>query len=567
MTRLFFVIQLVLISTCAFTQTIIPSGDVSGTWSLAASPYFVVGDILIPEDSTWIIEPGVVIELEHDVRVTVEGNILAIGTETDSIVFQAEEPDFHQAFEGFEFNQTSLNQDSSIFEFCRISWTYKYSGGGFSFDSFSKCRISNCKIEYCYSTGSGGAIRCYESDIALRNNLFKDNVSLDGSGGAVSISFSNLSLTGNTYLSNSAEYGADLYVGASTVTTVNETFWNGGPQAIFAVGSTVSIENDTIYSYTSSGIYASESVISILNSVILENGHISGSDGGGGVFCINSRLTLIGSVIENNETNGLGGGIYAKYCESIIENNSIIGNSAGSFGGGVYIDSSFVLSNNLISGNTADQDNGGGIFVDTSSVISIISYNTISNNSATNGGGIAFRFSSPTVVGDTLRNNVATSFGSGIYTKGTHSLISNNTLQGCGIATWFSSDSIINNLIDSAQPGINLRKSSPLIEGNIISNNSRGIESYYDSNPIINNNVLTGNYSGGGIWAEDSITITNNIISGNSAEEGAGIYCYSYSGLVIRPLISGNVISYNTNTQGVGGIGIDCFQLSPYIYI
>ncbi len=66
--------------------TEIPAGDVSGTWTKAFSPYHINGEITIPNDSTLTIEPGVEVVFTGHYKFNVQGRLLAIGTETDTIV-------------------------------------------------------------------------------------------------------------------------------------------------------------------------------------------------------------------------------------------------------------------------------------------------------------------------------------------------------------------------------------------------------------------------------------------------------------------------------------------------
>lgn len=66
------------------------SGNQSGIWTLAESPYNVIGNVTVPSGEYLEIEPGVQIQVMGDYRITVEGVIEATGTETDSIRFYAE---------------------------------------------------------------------------------------------------------------------------------------------------------------------------------------------------------------------------------------------------------------------------------------------------------------------------------------------------------------------------------------------------------------------------------------------------------------------------------------------
>ena len=67
-------------------------GNVSGTWTLAGSPYEATCDLTIPSGQTLTIEPGVVVRFTGHYKFWVEGTLLAEGTESDSIIFTRARP-------------------------------------------------------------------------------------------------------------------------------------------------------------------------------------------------------------------------------------------------------------------------------------------------------------------------------------------------------------------------------------------------------------------------------------------------------------------------------------------
>ena len=161
---------------------------------------------------------------------------------------------------------------------------------------------------------------------------------------------------------------------------------------------------------------------------IIENNHAGNF--GGGITCYSySDPTIKGNIIRKNSAGidipggpGNGGGIFVQnYSFPQITNNVIIGNSAANYGGGFCSNvtgtssldeqSGFVrgedngeIINNLIAENSAGVS-GGGIFssVDYSP---IITYNTITSNSAASGGGIySSQGDAPTVLNSIFWNN------------------------------------------------------------------------------------------------------------------------------------------------------------------
>ena len=360
--------------------TTVPAGNVSGTWTLAGSPYNVTGNIIVPTDSTLTIAPGVTISFQGHYYFYVMGKILAIGTAADTIVFTAASTS--TGWFGLRFDQTPVAQDSSIFQYCKLQWGKANGGsdlygGAFYLNQFFKVRIANCRIANCTASQGGGAICCTAntptSGPIITNSSIKSNTALFGGG-------------------------------------------------IYCVNVGARITNNTIS-----------------NNTITNAG--SGAGGGGVVLGTNSTLT--GNTITNNSaTNsaGRGGGVYTLTTGCIITNNTISNNTAGDYGGGLFYGNSgtSVLSGNIISYNTASSlggtgFGGGGIhfYYQTSGDIT---NNTISNNSSPVGGGLFFESvagGTPVIKNNTITNNTATGtsgFGGGIYYRYCSSTITNCTI-------------------------------------------------------------------------------------------------------------------------------------------
>lgn len=125
------------------------SGPVSGRWTLANSPYHVIGDITIPANDTLIIDPGVVVLYLYNVNFIVDGVLLAGTVQGDTVVFSGEYGEMH--FEGntgeSRLIRCNLSDISSIdlggfpvhFRESRI-------GAFFNADSSSGNSIVNCSL-------------------------------------------------------------------------------------------------------------------------------------------------------------------------------------------------------------------------------------------------------------------------------------------------------------------------------------------------------------------------------------------------------------------------------------
>ena len=180
-------------------------------------------------------------------------------------------------------------------------------------------------------------------------------------------------------------------------------------------------------------------------------------------------------------------------------------------------DTSYVLSTII------DGDSSGSVVTFKSGEDSnaVITGFTIQNGYALDGAGIYCRYSSPSIINNTISGNSASRWGGGIYcSDNSNPAITNNTITG---------------------------NSASHRGGGICCNNS---------NPAINNNTISGNTAGrgGGITCYNSSpAISGNTISDNSAEWGGGINCMSNS----SPDIIDNTISHNS-TVDLGGGGINC---------
>ncbi len=109
--------------TSSLAETFV-SGEVSGVWNVEGSPYLVTDTLTVPEGDTLRVEPGVTITFLDQTDSTrtpfiVEGTLLALGTEGDSIRFTSPECGFFGIYVPFEQYNATIHM-----EYCVIDSAY-----------------------------------------------------------------------------------------------------------------------------------------------------------------------------------------------------------------------------------------------------------------------------------------------------------------------------------------------------------------------------------------------------------------------------------------------------------
>ena len=552
----------------AFAQTIIPGGNVSGTWSAAGSPYLIEGEITIPSSDTLIIGPGVDVNFQGHYKFIVNGWLLAEGTENDSIIFTA--ADTSEGWHGIRFIDAP---DSSHLYYCILQYgratgpSHDNDGGAIYCES-SNPSISNCTISGNSAVVWGGGIYCLDSSPSISNCAISGN-SADSGGGIYcefsNPSISNCAISGNT--TDGSSGGICCYFSSPSISICvisgNTTDGSGGGIGCYSSPSSPSISNCAIRGNSAEyggGIWCNSSSPSISNCTISGNS----ANIAGGIYCFyNSNASISSCTISGNTAN-IVGGIHCSNSSPSISSCTISGNTGGSSGGGIccFANSNASISNCTISGNTADY--GGGIKFQASNPS--ISNCTISENTAAIwGGGIYCQTSSPSISSCTISGNTAQNSGGGIYCYYSNPSISDCAISenladyGGGIYCFsnpslsISNCTISGNTAQTSGGGISCIYSNPSISnctiiGNSSLYNGSGIYCYY-SNPSISDCAISENLAdyGGGIYcfSNPSLSISNCTISGNTAQtSGGGIYYYSSSPDIVNTIVAGNFGNY-----------------------
>ena len=371
----------------------------------------------------------------------------------------------------------------------------------------------------------------------------------------------------------------------------HDNLFGGG---LFIVDATVKLENLIVtknqtvglsgnYNRTGGGgIAAVNAAVTLNNVAVTENKRPSTKNGGGSIFAEGGSLTIKGSTIEGNFSNGTGGGIFAEntlvdidtsfiqknhtqnngggiyiandrdICnqthpftfsekattmpegESSISNTTIGDNIANGLGGGMYIGKEICLriSNSTITGNRVENPNkdgqGGGI-VGYSMGELTLDHTEITDNKADYGGGIYALCTAAANTHITLQNgssinkNSATSFGGAIYGA--------PVLKDIPLSITVESSSIYDN---EAANGAGIAIYNQFDKKDATITIKSGSKLY--------GNKATNGY-GGGIYSQGTtITIGENTTNSDSNEE--------------EPITNNNGASICNNQASVGGGGI-----------
>ncbi len=182
------------------------------TWHAGASPYRIVGRVLLPLGNTLTIDPGVDVVFDADVQFVVRGRLAAIGTETDSIRFiegAAEQ------WRGLRFGAG----DSSTLHYARISdgdangyWIHDCQGGAINvagIDTRVELRNSVLSGNSAFDAG-GGLFARYMSAVTIEDCIIRDNAA-NYYGGGIHADNAAVTVTRSVIDGNSAAIGGAVY--------------------------------------------------------------------------------------------------------------------------------------------------------------------------------------------------------------------------------------------------------------------------------------------------------------------------------------------------------------------
>jgi predicted outer membrane repeat protein len=314
----------------------------------------------------------------------------------------------------------------------------------------------------------------------------------------------------------------------------------------------------TVSGNNTSRVFDLQNVAASLSGMTIRGGNASV---GAGIDNSNyGALTIDSCVITGNSATYQGGGIYSDGTLS-VSNCSLTGNSAISSGGAIYdYAASFTVQLSTISGNSARVDGGGIVyFASSNPSVGTIQSCTISNNSASHGGGVNQWFGVLKLLGSSLSGNTAADMaygtlgarGGGLYNVGTVTvsgctLTGNSAVEGGGIYMSAGSNRTI--------AGCTFTSNTAVQGGGI----------YHDLGaPItVSTSSFTGNSAaqGGGIYnASGYVTLVSCTLSGNSASDsGGGVFNAAGCNLIVHgSTLLNNLSPLGADLYNLGTVSID----------
>lgn len=292
-------------------QALDVSGNQSGTWELANSPYTLTGDVTVPVNASLVIEAGVEVIFAGDYQITALGRMIAQGTEAAMIEFKASTDVSTVTHQGIRLEYEG--GEPNLFDYCLIK------NGEYGINII----LSPVNITNCHFTYNEGAIHVF----ALGNNnpppvLIEDNL-----------------------IENSIK-SAILITESSTTSVLNNEITGNGTGPQFRGAIQVSIQSSTA------------TVTPIIAHNNIHNNHFQG------ITCVDMfsyggiNASIYNNVITENYT-----GVYFYNCTGLLYDNEITNNFIpGDMNSGAGVmcygaGATPYIAGNLISGNY------GGIFL------------------------------------------------------------------------------------------------------------------------------------------------------------------------------------------------------------
>jgi len=554
----------ILVFPIGLHSTDIPAGNVSGTWTIDQSPYNILGSITVPPDLILTINPGVQVVFNGHYGITVEGKLIAQGTDNDSgrIFFTSSR---NSSWGGISFIKNSGDDavsSGSILEYAVVeNVSDRTAILAIRADDLT---IRGCDILNNTVIGPSLDVLTVTLMVSICQNFTFESNTISGNSGGRDVSMIYLSNCGTVsfvsniitenYINFSAPNGnpstnmisirgSDNITFSDNTITENEVrVFTTLPSEKTSVLRFYMCQNATLDENTITDNYAA--VIVSLNSftdsltediifnsnVICHNTsytstlfvfhypHSSTSRPyGQGFYMLGSNTISDNTLLSNNATASVT--LVGEFIQLI--SNTISSNIGGRMGGGLYTfvrRDSLIVEDNTIRHNSADW--GGGVFIESDISESFLSFtnNNIYQNTAINDGGGVCVYSPYTLAKiDISNNNIYLNVaerGGGLFVYGNNVLTSGN-FDSLDTRTLFSKNAITHNTANLGA-GVYVSNGDIAMVNNVIAYNTATVVSpggiYISRDSYINRalkTVLINNI----IWRNKGYQIKENTIT------------------------------------------------------
>ena len=250
----------------------------------------VTGDIFIDNGATLTIDPGIVVAFMGHYKMDVQGRLLAMGTESDSITFTTTNQG--TGWNRIRFDATPNTNDTSKIVYCKLEYGKANNGGPESrggaliIINYSKVLVTNSRFENNHADYVGGAVCCYDgANPRIYSSTFKSNTTNDSGaaiycgqnanadirschvsnntavsfGGGFFINNASPTIRSTLVCNNTAQYGAGIYLWTGQPQFLNMTIADNVGEGIFCYSnSDPSFKNSIVYGNTGVEIHLND---------------------------------------------------------------------------------------------------------------------------------------------------------------------------------------------------------------------------------------------------------------------------------------------------------------------
>lgn len=375
----------------AATQINTPS--VSGIWDLEGSPYYIHNNITIPFDSMLTIRPGVQVVFLGHFELRCYGNMSAIGTPEQKIIFRSNDTtgwsNLQSTAGGWKgmvlANYTQFSYPAPTFEYCIFKDMKQYQGYGLFAGSLPFLYINQCEFYHNLTDGTMITLNnnAPSNKLKFTHCTIRDNIA--GIGMYISYTDSAFVLD-NKFYNNTATFGFGLFASTSMNSMSdnfllfdgNELYQNttselGGGIVNTLQGGIARVSNNYIHHNTTQKngaifLQSKSSVVEnnlvINNNQVLDGAFCGINDGGAGIQLLGQNLDsetpgrnihiVRNNIVANNHSAITGAGIWVQHCDATVVNNTFINNTSKGLGAAVRGWGAYCklkMYNNIIFGN------------------------------------------------------------------------------------------------------------------------------------------------------------------------------------------------------------------------